>query len=800
MKFTLSWLKDHLDTTADIKTIVNTLTNIGLEVEFVEDKSEKFKYFTVAKVVSVTKHPNADRLKVCEVQTNKGNFQVVCGASNAQTGMLGIFAPIDTFVPGTKMHLKKSEIRGVESCGMLLSERELGISDEHEVIIELSNVHKIGDPVAKIFGFDDPVIEINITPNRSDCLSVRGIARDLAAAGLGSLIELKVNKIKGDFVSGVKWLRKFNQKDEYLCPGVAGRFFKNVNNTSSPEWLKSRLTAIGLRPISALVDITNYITHDLGRPLHVYDADKLSGNLTMRKAVAGEKCKTLDEKEYLLSEDMVVISDDKNLHGIGGVMGGLESGCSLETRSVFIEVALFDPISVTKTGRKLNLQSDARYRFERGVDPTSIEWGVDMATQMITQICGGEVSTIEADKSSIQKNKIINFDTNSTKTLGGISIDTKDQTTILNNLGFLVKSKKNTVIEITVPTFRPDIDGPADIVEEILRIYGFDKIIPISLSKDINNNKETLSANLKSFYKSKRLIANRGYLETVSWSFIDSKEANYINNNVSIDIKNPISTDLSSMRPSAFPNLLSSINPNVARLYTNGKLFEVGPNFNGLEEVDQQMVATGIQYGSSSSSSWLNEARVTDVFDVKSDVYYVLEQLNVPIEGLIFKTLRNNVFHPGKSAQLILGKSIIANFGELNPLLLKRFDIKAAVCGFEIFIDKLEQFQIKKTSTKKAYDNNPYQVVERDFAFLFPKNIKAIDLINNIKKIDKQIIKKVIIFDVFEGKKLPENKKSIALKVILQPLEKTFTDSEIEKISTNIIDLISKSFGGELRH
>jgi len=800
MKFTLSWLKDHLDTAADINTIANTLTNIGLEVESAEDKSEEFKYFTVAKVVSATKHPNADRLKVCEVQTNKGNFQVVCGASNVQIGMMGIFAPIDTFIPGTKMHLKQSEIRGVESCGMLLSERELGISDEHDGIIELSNVHKIGEPAAKIFGFDDPVIEINITPNRPDCLSVRGIARDLAAAGLGSLIELKVDKIKGGFVSDVKWLRKFNQQDEYLCPGVAGRFFKNVNNTSSPEWLKRRLTAIGLRPISALVDITNYITHDLGRPLHAYDADKLSGNLTMRKAVIGEKCKTLDEKEYLLKEDMVVISDEKNLHGIGGVMGGLKSGCSLKTRNVFIEVALFDPISVTKTGRKLNLQSDARYRFERGVDPTSIEWGVDVATQMITKICGGEVSTIEANQSSIQKNKIINFDTNSTKTLGGLSIDTKEQVTILNNLGFLVKSKQSTVIEITVPTFRPDIDGTADIVEEILRIYGFDKIMPISLSKDINNNKETLNANLKSFYKSKRLIANRGYLETISWSFIDSKEANYINNNKSIEIKNPISNDLSTMRPSAFPNLLSSINPNVARLYTNGKIFEVGPNFNGLEEIDQQMVATGIQYGSSSSYSWLNEARATDVYDVKSDVYYVLEQLNVPIEGLIYKTLHNNVFHPGKSAQLILGKSIIANFGELSPLFLKRFDVKAVVCGFEIFIDKLEQFQIKKISTKKAYDSNPYQAVERDFAFLFPKNIKAIDLINNIKKIDKQIIKKVIIFDVFEGKKLPENKKSIALKVILQPLEKTFTDSEIEKISANIIDLISKSFEGELRH
>jgi len=800
MKFTLSWLKDHLDTKVDIATIVKTLTNIGLEVEFVEDKSEEFKYFTVAKVISASKHPNADRLKVCEVQTNNGNFQVVCGAPNAQTGMLGIFAPVDTFVPGTKMHLKKSEIRGVESCGMLLSERELGISDEHEGIIELSNVHKIGDPIAKIFGFDDPVIEINITPNRSDCLSVRGIARDLAAAGLGSLIKLKVDKIKGDFVSDVKWLRKFNQKDEYLCPGVAGRFFKNVNNKSSPEWLQRRLTAIGLRPISALVDITNYINNDLGRPLHVYDADKLSGNLTMRKAVVGEKCKTLDEKEYLLSEDMVVISDDKNLHGIGGVMGGLESGCSLETRNVFIEVALFDPISVTKTGRKLNLQSDARYRFERGVDPTSIEWGVDVATQMITQICGGKVSEIETDKSSIQKNKIINFDTNATKTLGGLSIDTKDQVAILNNLGFLVKSKQNTVVEITVPTFRPDIEGSADIVEEILRIYGFDKIMPISLSKDIYNNKETLNANLKSFYKSKRLIANRGYLETISWSFIDSKEANYINNNQSINIKNPISNDLSTMRPSAFPNLLSSIKPNVARLYTNGKIFEVGPNFNGLEEIDQQMVATGIQYGSSSSYSWLNEARATDVYDVKSDVYYVLEQLNVPIEGLVYQKLHNNVFHPGKSAKLILGKSTIANFGELSPLLLTRYDVKAAVCGFEIFIDKLERFQIKKISTKKAYDRNPYQAVERDFAFLFPKNIKSIDLVNNIKKIDKQIIKKVIIFDVFEGKKLPENKKSIALKVILQPLEKTFTDSEIEKISANIIDLISKSFEGELRH
>ena len=478
MKFTLSWLKDHLDTSAELSVISDKLTNIGLEVENIDNKAELFKNFTVARVISAEKHPDADRLKICNVESIKGKFQVVCGAPNAKSGMMAVFAPENSYIPGTKVYLKKSEIRGVESCGMLLSERELGISDEHDGIIELKGDHKIGDPASKIYGFDDPIIEINLTPNRSDCLSVRGVARDLAASGLGSLKEMKINKLKGSFSSNIKWLRKFNKEDQHLCSGVSGRFFKNITNVESPEWLKQRLVSIGLRPISALVDITNYVTFDLGRPLHVYDADKLNGNLTIRKSQDKEKCKTLDEKEYSLSNDMVVISDDNKIHGIGGIMGGLDSSCSLETKNVFLEVALFDSISVTKTGRKLNLNSDARFRFERGIDFTSIEWGVDVVTQMITDLCGGEFSEIVTDKNKNKELNNINFDTNLTSKIGGLNINLSDQISILENLGFKSKILKEPIINIIIPSFRPDIEGPADIVEEIIRIYGFEKIIP----------------------------------------------------------------------------------------------------------------------------------------------------------------------------------------------------------------------------------------------------------------------------------------------------------------------------------
>ncbi len=799
MKLTLNWLREHLDTDADIKVIESTLTNIGLEVESIEDRTEELKPFAVAKVIKVTKHPDADRLKVCDVETIKGTFQVVCGALNVKTGMLGVFAPESTYIPGTKIKLKKSKIRGVESYGMLVSEREMGLSDEHEGIIEINKKYKVGDSFSAIYGLDDPIIEINVTPNRPDCLSVRGIARDLAATGIGNLKKLEIKKIKGIFHSPIKWQRKFKKDEEKLCPGVSGRLFKNIKNVESPDWLKKNLLAIGLRPISALVDITNYITFDLGRPLHVYDADKLNGNLSMRLATDCEKCKTLDEKEYILSSDMVVIADDVKLHGIGGVMGGLDSGCTMNTTNVFLEVALFDPICVTKTGRKINLQSDARFRFERGIDSTSIDWGVDKATEIILSLCGGEVSEITTDQSIEHTKKIIEYDFNKTKTLGGIDIDLNRQLKILENLGFVINSHKNEITRIEVPYFRPDIDGAADIVEEIVRIYGYDKIKPQSVIKDPRINKEILNGKLKSFYKSKRIIASRGYLEAITWSFVSSEQASLGNKKKNVIIKNPISSDLNTMRPSIFPNLLTSINININRLYNNGKLFEVGPQYSGSKEEDQQMVASGIQYGPVHTETWGDEKRMSDVFDVKGDVYFVLDQLNVPVDKVLYEESDNNFFHPGKSARLRIGKSILAQFGEIHPFILQKFEINTNVSGFEILLDQVSQFQLKITSTKKAYDNNALQAIERDFAFLFPSNIRAGEIINKIKKIDKQLIKKVTIFDVFEGNKLPENMKSIAIKVMLQPIEKTFTDSEIETISNTIIDLISKTFEGKLR-
>ena len=797
MKFTLSWLKDHLDTNSDLETIVDKLTNIGLEIESVEDKSKTFNDFTVAEVLKAEKHPDADRLKVCTVKSIDGTFQVVCGAPNAREGMKGIFAPENSFIPGTGVKLKKSKIRGVESCGMLVSEREMGLSDEHDGIIEVDAKYSLGEKFIEVFNLDDPVIEINITPNRGDCLSIRGVARDLAAAGLGKLKEnTLIKNIEGTFDSPVIWKKDFKGDEEYICPGVAGRYFKNITNKESPKWLQQRLKAIGLRPISALVDITNYITYDLGRPLHVYDADKISGNLKMRYAKENENCLTLDEENRECTKEMIVISDDKQLHGIGGVMGGLDSGCSLNTKNVFLEVALFDPISVTKTGRHLKLQSDARYRFERGIDPNSIQWGVQAATKMILDLCGGEVSkTVQTQVLETNQNTI-DFNTDKIKSLGGAEVPKEKQKAILESLGFIVLEKSN-IFNITVPSFRPDIEGEADIVEEILRIYGFDQI-PLSNISDNNNKKNVLSSELKSFYKIKRVIANTGYVEAVTWSFMDEKVAKLLSDNV-IKIKNPISADLNVMRPSNFPNLLTAVNLNKSKMITSGKIFEVGPIFDETLEDKQVNVATGIGYGNISGNNWNSSNKNIDVFDIKSDLMQILKTLNTPIDNLNYEPIDNKIFHPGKSSSLRIGKNIIAYFGELNPILLRSLDISNTVVAFEIFTETLAQFQSKKNSTISAFDNNPFQTVERDFAFLLPKSVKANDMVIKIKKIDKKIINKVSIFDVYQGEKIDNDSKSIAIRVLLQPLEKTFSEEEIESISNQIIDSTITSFNATLR-
>ena len=797
MKFTLSWLKDHLDTSKDLDKIVDTLTNIGLEIKSVEDKSKTFKDFTVAEVIKAEQHPNADRLKVCSVKTVNGIFQVVCGAPNARTGMKGIFAPENSFIPGTGIKLKKSKIRGVESCGMLVSEREMGISDEHDGIIEIDSKHQLGKKFIEVFNLDDPIIEIDITPNRGDCLSVRGIARDLAAAGLGKLKENKlITNIKGTFDSPIKWQKAFSGKEEFLCPGVAGRYFRNITNQQSPAWLQQRLKTIGLRPISALVDITNYITYDLGRPLHVYDADKIKGNLTMRFAKENENCKTLDGLDRQCKSDMIVISDDDKLHGIGGVMGGLDSGCDLETKNVFLEVALFDPISVTKTGREFKLQSDARYRFERGIDPTSIGWGVQAATKMIMELCGGEVSHTVHTNILKTKQKEINFDINKIKSLGGVEISYEKQKEILDNLGFAISHSQN-IFKIKVPSYRPDIEGEADIVEEILRINGFDQI-PLVEIKDNEDRREVLSVELKSFYKIKRVIANEGYLEAVTWSFMEERVAKLVTDNL-VQIKNPISSDLNVMRPSNIPNLLNVINLNKSKMINSGKVFEVGPVFYEKEEHRQLNLATAIGFGNKLLDHWAPNNREIDVFDIKTDLIEVLKKLDVPIDSLNYESIENNIYHPGKSTSLCIGKNIVAHFGELHPILLKSMNINTSVFAFEILTDTLGQFQSKKTSTISAFDNNPFQMVERDFAFLFPKSVKANEIVSKIKKIDKKLINKVAIFDVYEGDKIKDDTKSIAIRVLLQPLEKTFKDEEIESISNQIIDVIANSFSATLR-
>ena len=797
MKFTLDWLKDHLETKKDLDTIVDTLTNIGLEIESVEDKSKTFNDFTVAEVIKAEQHPDADRLRVCSVKTIDGVFQVVCGAPNARTGMKGIFAPENSFIPGTGIRLKKSKIRGVESCGMLVSEKEMDISDEHDGIIEVEAKYNLGDKFIDVFNLNDPVIEINITPNRGDCLSVRGIARDLAAVGLGKLKEnTLINNIAGTFESLVKWEKDFKGDEEYICPGVAGRYFKNVVNKESPLWLQQRLKAIGLRPISALVDITNYITYDLGRPLHVYDADKIKGNLKMRFAKEKETCLTLDEAQYECRTDMIVIADNDKLHGIGGVMGGLDSGCSLDTKNVFLEVALFDPISVTKAGRYLKLQSDARYRFERGIDSSSIDWGVQAATKMIIDLCGGEVSKTVQTNILNTNVKQINFNTDKVTSLGGVEISIKEQKNILESLGFAVQEQNNILI-ITPPSFRPDIHDEADIVEEILRIYGFDKI-PLTDIQDKDSKKNILNSNLKSFYKIKRVIANQGYLEAVTWSFMDKQVAKLVSDNV-IEIKNPISSDLNVMRPSNVPNLLHAINLNKSKMINRGKLFEVGPIFSESLEDRQTNVATGISYGNISEGNWNSNSKDIDVFDIKADLMRILDSLNTPINNLNYEKIENKIFHPGKSSSLRIGKNIIANFGELNPILLKSMNIQNPVMAFEVFTDALGQFQNKKTSTIAAFDNNPFQMVERDFAFIFPDSVKADEIISKIKKIDKKLINKVSIFDVYEGDKIAKDTNSIAIRVLLQPLEKTFNDEEIESLSTQIIDVITINFKATLR-
>ncbi|WP_420560648.1 phenylalanine--tRNA ligase subunit beta [Tepidicaulis sp.] len=803
MKFTLSWLKDHLETEASLEEIVEKLTMIGLEVEGVDDPAERLAPFSVARILEAGPHPDADKLKLCKVEALVGGkrdvLQVVCGAPNAKTGLLGIFAPPGATIPANGMVLKPTKIRGVESNGMMCSERELELSDEHSGIIELEGEFEIGTPAADVLGQNDPVIEIAITPNRPDCLGVYGVARDLAAAGLGTLKTPEAPRIEGAFESPVK----IEIDAPEACPHFTGRMVRGVKNGASPAWMQKRLGAIGLRPINALVDITNYISYDRGRPLHVYDAAKLTGNIRARLG-QGETFLALDGKEYEAGTAMCVIADDKAVLGFGGIMGGEHSGSTEETTDVFIESAYFDPMRTASTGRKTGINSDARYRFERGVDPAFVEEGCDLAAKMIVEICGGEVSKLESAGAPATEEKTITFNPARVERLTGLKLEEAEIKTILEKLGFKVAGAAST-LSVAVPSWRPDIFGEADLVEEVVRIHGLNEVRSQALPRRFDVAPAVLTIGQKRTRQARRALAARGLVEAVTWSFIPKEQALIFGGGAkALELANPISSEMSDMRPSLLPGLIAAAGRNLARGLGAAALFEVGQHYEGEAPSDQKRVAAGIRQGTMKPAGggrhWQGGAGKVDVFDAKADALALLEALGAPAANLQVFAEAPLWYHPGRSGELRLGpKNVIARFGELHPRVLDKMDVAGPIVGFEVFLDAIPQPKAKPTKTKPALALSDLQPLTRDFAFVVDRGVSADSLIKAARGAEKALITEVTLFDVFEGGNLGEEKKSLAIEVTLQPKDKTLTDEEIEAVSARIIASVEKATGGALR-
>jgi phenylalanyl-tRNA synthetase beta chain len=785
MKFTLSWLKEHLETEADVQTIADTLTRIGLEVESVEDKSAALKDFVVAFVVSAEKHPNADKLKLCMVDTGTETVQVVCGAPNARTGMKGVFARPGTIIPVSGEALKISAIRGVESRGMLCSERELLLSDEHQGIIELPDDAKVGAPAAQALGGNDPVIDVSLTPNRGDCTAVYGIARDLAAAGLGKLKNGAVEPVTGTFTSPIGIHLNFPDDVKPPCPMFAGRLVRNVKNGPSPHWVQERLRAIGLRPISALVDVTNLISIDRGRPLHVYDADKLKGDIQARFG-----------KTYALDSRMCVIADDAAVHDIGGIMGGEETGCTESTRNVFIEAAYFEPSSIAATGRKLGLLSDARYRFERGVDPAFVVPGLELATKLIVEFCGGEVSDVVVAGAAPEWRREIAFTPEAVTRLAGLDMPQGEIIHILRSLGFEIAMGEP--MRVVPPSWRGDIEGRADLVEEVVRIHGIDKVPTAAMPRPHAVARAVLTPAQRRVRLARRALAARGFNEAVTNSFIARAHASLFGGgDDSRQIENPIAADLDALRPSVLPSLLAAAARNAARGFADVMLFEIGPQFESGMPGAQKLVTAGIRIGAG-TKSWTKAAHGADVFDVKADMLAVIEAaMGAPMTAPI-KSGAANWYHPGRSGTLALGPKTLATFGELHPAILEAFDLKGPGAAFEIFMDAIPEPKTKGKA-RPAFAPSPFPAVERDFAFVVDATVAAEDVVKAARNTDRQLIERVDVFDVYEGKGVPEGKKSLAIAVRLQPKDKTLTDPEIETVAQKIVAAVTKATGASLR-
>jgi phenylalanyl-tRNA synthetase, beta subunit, non-spirochete bacterial len=806
MKFTLSWLKEHLETDATLGEICERLTAIGLEVEDVDDKAA-YKPFVIAKVVSAEKHPQADRLKVLMVDTGDGKpVQVVCGAPNARAGLVGALARPGTYVPGIDVTLSVGNIRGVESHGMMCSEKELDISDNHEGIIDLPVDAPVGTPFATYAGLDDPVIEINLTPNRPDCTSIHGIARDLAASGLG---RLKQHPKPGFAVAGETPVDvKIVLDDERLCPGFALRLVRGVRNGPSPAWMQQRLKAIGLRPINALVDITNYMTFDQGRPMHVFDAAKVKGNLTVRRALAGETVLALDQREYKLTPNNVVIADENGVESIGGIMGGEHSGCDENTTDVLIESALWDPINIAKSGRSLGIITDARYRFERGVDPEYMIPGLERTTELVLQLCGGTAAEAKVVGYKGFQPKVVDFPTTEVKRLTGLDVTADESREILARLGFTVKGEGSR-LSVSVPSWRPDVDGKADLVEEVMRIHGVDQILPEPIESLGTVNGRILTTLQVRSRTARRALAARGMLEAVTWSFISEEQAKLFGGGApGLKLANPIASDMSDMRPSLLPGLLTAAQRNADKGYGDVAIFEVSGTYESDTPEGQRRVAGGVRRGTASINGagrlWSNATKgggkPVDVFDAKADALAVLEACGLPMGNVQVEKGAPAWYHPGRSGTIRMGpKVVLGYFGEFHPKTLGSLDVSGALCGFEVYLDAMPEPKKKATRTKPPLELSPFQAVKRDFAFVVASGVEAGAIVKAAAGADRKLITGVNVFDVFEGASLGEGRKSVAIEVMIQPVEKTLTDEDFDALTAKIVANVEKTTGGSLR-
>ncbi len=809
MKFTLSWLKEHLKTTATVEEIATKLSAIGLEVESVEDPGAKLGAFTVARIVEAKKHPNADKLQVVQVEIAKGQplMEVVCGAPNARVGLVSVFAPLGTYIPGSKITLEKKPVRGVISNGMMCSAAELELSDESTGILELDAAlaDKVGSRYIDVAGLNDPVFEVKLTPNRPDCTGVRGIARDLAAAGLGTLKhETRIHGVEGAKECPIDVKLDFPKGAENACPVFAARLVSGVKNGPSPDWLQNRLKAVGLRPINALVDVTNYISNEHGRPLHVYDADKLKGAIRARLGKASELFVGLDGKEYAVDETMCVIADDGGVLGLGGIMGGEASGCTEETKNVLIESAWFDPVRTATTGRKTGLVTDARYRFERGVDPQSVLPGLDLATQMIEKFCGGTPSKTKVAGKPPETARVIAFDTDRVAKLSGIEIETAEVRHILEALGCTLEGHGHE-ITVTTPTWRPDIHGAADLVEEVVRIAGLDRIPSTPMERTTGIAKPVLTERQKRARRTRRTLAARGLVEAVTWSFLPRSIATHFGGGSdALELANPISADLSSMRPSLLPGLLMGAARNANRGFADVALFELGQAYKGDQPADQLLNAAGVRAGTAKATGagrhWDGATQPVTVFDAKADAVAVLSALGIDPSKAQITRDAPEWYHPGRSGTLRLGpKTILAHFGELHPATLKALDVAGPAVAFEVFLDAVPP-EKKKSRARGPLASVDLLPVRRDFAFVLDRNVAAGDVVKAAAGADKALISQVSVFDVFEGGALAaEGKKSLAIEVTLQPVANTLTEAEIEAVSQRIIADVKKVTGGEIR-